>query len=530
MATAILVCLAACTEEVSTGQVWLEDLTASSGLDHRRVPEDGDATLADRMMAGVCVLDLDGEAPLDLFFSGRASGTGLYRATAPFTYEDVSDRLDLSGLDPLGCLAADLDGNGEDDLVVSSRGEVTLFSRALGVFTRSALVTAPSTHLFASVAAGDLDDDGDLDLVVAGFVDQASQPEVDCAPLPCGVRLERMEGIPNVLLVQEGGAFIDRTELAPALSLNEPTLVVSIVDLDADGAPEIYVGNDLGARFPDRLLVREGAAYLDRAVDRGLATNGRGFGMDTMGVAFGDVDGDGTLDLATTDFAGMNSSVFYCGEDRYCEERGRTMGLLRTEDTFRWGNALADLDGDGDLDLFEATGHVYTEDEARGFGYTLRRAQPPNLYEGRIAGHFARAIPTADGRSALARAYDARGLSVFDADDDGALDVVLATTRGAPALLHNVRDRADHHWLRVVLTGHAPNPSAIGARVELASATATLQRLRLAGEGYLGSFDPRLHFGLPDAGPVSLRVHWPDGTESEHAVDAVDQEVRIEQP
>jgi hypothetical protein len=522
LAALLLGCLARTRE----GEAWLVDRTRAVGLDHERVPEAGYLTLADRMMGGVCVLDLDGAPPLDLFFAGRRSGTRLVRAAPGPRYADASALLDLEGVDALGCLAADLDGDDDDDLVVSARGGVVLFTRHAEGFQRTALFTGTPGALYAGIAAGDLDGDGDLDLVVAGFVDEDGAPTTCEGPVPCPLALTETPAIASLLLVQEAGGFVERAaELAPDLARAEPTLVVLVVDLDGDGAPEILVGNDLGARFPDRVLSRSEAGYADQARARGLSTNGRGHGMDTMGIAIGDVDGRGTLDLAVSDFTGTPTALFLCDEGGLCADRGAALGLLRTEETFRWGNALADLDLDGALDLVEATGHVYTEAEGAAFGARIEHAQPPNLHAGLGDGSFAQVVP-AEG-SALLRRYEARGLAVLDADDDGLLDVVMATSRGAPAFLANVSDRRGH-WLRIALRGGAPNTDGVGARVEIEDGLRTHVRMRLAGEGYLGSFDPRLHVGVAGSS-VRVRVRWPSGAVS--TVDSdVDRELIVIEP
>ena len=181
----------------------------------------------------------------------------------------------------------------------------------------------------------------------------------------------------------------------------------------------------------------DGAALVDASDEIGLGYDARGHGIDTMGFSAGDVDGDLRLDFAVTAFEGFPSPIFVCGGDRFCEDRGRALGMVARVDSFRWGNALVDLDADGVLDLVEATGHIYLDDEGTALGFPTPHAQPMNLFVGAAAGPFAAVVP-AEG-DALALPREARGIAVVDLDDDARADLVLTTARGAPVLLRSTR-------------------------------------------------------------------------------------------
>jgi hypothetical protein len=512
-----------------SGGAWFEDVTAASGIDHARIPAEGYLSIADRMGGGVCVLDADGVPPLDLFFPLRSGESRLYVARAPFEYADetVARGLDVAG-DAVGCLALDADGDGDDDLLVTGLGAVELYLAGDGWFedaTPSLGLSLRALDLYTSAAAGDLDGDGDLDVVVAGFLDaDTSGLDADCYGIPCSVQVYSYPGIASLLLMRlDDGTYAERAaELAPDLLEPEPTLVVAVADLDGDGTTDIYVGNDAGDSYDDRALVKNAdRVFRDAALRIGLARDARGHGIDTMGWTTGDVDGDGRLDHAVTTFAGRHSPVFLCPADAACEDRGPDVGTTARADTLRWGNALADFDLDGHVDLLEAAGHVYTVEEGAGVGFELAHEQPPNLFRNRGDGTLEAVEPLAG--DALALPLAARGLAVADLDDDGRLDAVLATSNASPRLLRNVQPPAGH-WLRVELLG----PSAVGTRVVVRQQGRTLVRARTAGEGYLGSFDPRLIFGLPTTTPVDVEVHWPDGTVTERTVGSVDGAVRIE--
>lgn len=513
-------------------------MTAEAGLAFTRTPHDGYHTLADRMSGGVCVLDVDGVPPLDLFFAVREARDGtrshLFVGHGPLDYVDETDALGLREIgDAIGCLAVDADGDGDQDLFVSEVGALTFYRRDDAGFvdaTGSLELSVGPTDVLTSIAAGDLDGDADLDLVVAGFIDDASPRTGDCGGIPCPLVLTEARPVASHLLLHEGERFVERTaELAPDLGRLEPTLVVAILDLDDDGLPEIFVGNDLGATFHDRWLERDGTGvFRDQALDRGLSTDAGGHGIDTMGVAIGDVNGDGLLDVAETSFEGLHSPIFLCGRDGFCEENGRNLGLGDVRRSLRWANALVDLDLDGDLDLLESAGHVYLEEEGAPVGVTLAHDQRPNVLVGRGDGSFVLVMPE-PGDATFAGRWPGRGAAVVDLDDDGRMDFVMATTRGAPAAFRNVRSPLGH-WLRIVLRGRAPNTGGVGARIEVDDGERVRIRSHLAGEGYLGNHDARVHVGLPSDREVDVRVRWPSGAVSTITRAGVDRELVVGEP
>lgn len=516
---------------------WFEDVLESSGLSFERSAGEGLASLPDRMSGGVCVIDVDGVPPLDLFFAmrpGPLGGSRLFVARGPLDYEDRTSELGLADVgDATACLAFDADGDGDDDLVVPGRGAIRVFENIGATFVDKSF-RVPSrtpTHVFMSAAAGDVDGDGDVDLLVAGFIDddRARLPTA-CTGLPCAVNMGRFSGVPNALLLRIlGGNYVDDTaRTAPEAALSETTLVVGIARMEGRGPVDLWIGNDFGSRFLDRPMRRNPATgrFEDVSTVIGLARNQRGYGTDTMGWSTGDVDGNGSVDHVTSSFVLDATAVYLCG-DGFCEDRARTAGTTVTERTFRWGEALADFDLDGDLDLIEATGHVYVDEEIAAVRSVGPSAQPPNLYENRGDGTLA--VRSGAEGPAFARPGQHRGIALIDLDEDGRLDVVMAPRTGAPIVLHNVRPPRGH-WLRVALRGHAADRGAAGALVTVSHARGTIVRSHVIGEGYLGNFNPRVHFGIPDGAPVDVSVLWPNGTTTVVAGVAVDAEVQITQP
>lgn len=517
---------------------WFVDVAGVSGLVFERTPHERLVSLADRMSGGVCVIDVDGVAPYDLFFAARPSATGdaqsrLFVARGPLDYVDRTTELGLADVgDALACLAFDADGDGDDDLLVPGRGAIRFFESVAGRFAdKSERIPAQSpTHLFMSAAAGDVDRDGDVDLFVAGFIDddRARLPTA-CGTLPCAADLVRATGVPNLLLLRDTrGDYVNETaRIAPEAALAEMTLIVGIARMEGVGRVDLWVGNDYGSVYADRPLRWDAARgrFADVSDTIGLARNQRGYGTDTMGWTTGDVDGDGNVDHVTSSFALDATAVYLCA-DGFCEDRARTIGTAVTDRSFRWGVALADFDLDGDVDLIEATGQIYLEAEIGPLRTVGPYAQTPNLYENRDG---ALAVRSSAEGSAFTRPGQHRGVALVDLDEDGRLDVVMAPRTGAPIVLRNVRPPRGH-WLRVALRGRGMNSGAAGALVTVTTAGGASVRSHVIGEGYLGNFDPRVHFGLAEAGPVDVSVRWPDGSTTTTRGVAVDGDVSVRQP
>ncbi|MFO0708222.1 MAG: FG-GAP-like repeat-containing protein [Sandaracinus sp.] len=523
---------------------WLVEVTTEWGIDHVRDSVDDYQTLTDRVGGGVCPIDADGIAPIDLVFAMRptaASHTRLYVASqpgGPGTDVHYADETEARGLgaagDVFACLAFDADADGDEDLALSGPHTVQLFLREGASFVDASAslgLSLDPSDVYASISAGDVDHDGDVDLHVGGFIHFDTSryiPGQRCGVIPCVSSLYEFEGIANLLLLRDAdGTYREvAATLAPDLARAEMTFVTGILRMTGRGPVDLWVGNDLGGTYRDRVLRWDeaSAAYGDVGFELGLATNGRGYGVDTMGWSQGDLDGNGELDFVATSWPGDTTAVYFCGPlpegGELCEDRGRTVGLERGVGRFRWGVGLGDLDLDGDLDLVEATGHLYSQADLRASGVELQAA---SLYEN--LGHGVLFLQTFPEGDALDLRSTQRGLSLVDLDDDGRLDVVMASAHGAPRVLRNVRPTSGH-YLRLVLAGQGA-----GARVEVRWDAGRLVRAHPIGEGFMGNFDPRVHVGLPaEVSHVDVDVSWPSGRTSHEAGVAVDRELTITEP
>jgi hypothetical protein len=544
------------------------DVTSDWGITHERSFVTPDAR--DTMASGACVIDVDGTPPLDLFFTRLEADGGslLYVGEGYGAYREDTAARGLDGVeDALGCLAFDAEGDGDQDLLAFGYRRIQLFENGGGVFEEAPdRVEALSTEfgLYTAAAAGDVDRDGDLDVAVVGYVDWDPlfhAPGVICrsTAVPCTFEPGFHPFIPNVLLIQQDdGTFTDieielqeqrlREELFNTTCQSSifplgrpgcparlegfyeprPSLAVGIADFNQDRRVDLFIGNDFGT--PDQVLTRfDDGFWIDAGPEFGLARNWQGRGMDTMGWASGDIDGDTILDHVRTDFEDFESAVHVSRGrlDLFEDEAPTIGGILDRKDTFRWGAAFVDIDLDGDLDLLEATGHVYRPEHFEAVGVVGPVAQPTNLFENSGTGSFVAVDPVEGG--GLSIPTESRSLNVADLDDDGRPDLLLGNVLGPPSILRNVTPRAGH-WLRLRLVGPGRDREAALTRVEVTAGEGVFTRVKKLGEGYGGSGDPRLLFGLPTDQPVSIEVFWWDGTTSVVDDVAVDQELTITHP
>jgi len=188
-----------------------------------------------------------------------------------------------------------------------------------------------------------------------------------------------------------------------------------------------------------------------------------------------------------------------------------------------FGACFLDFDGDMDLDLFVANGHVM--DRIAEVDSSLSHAQRNQLLRNE-GGRFADVSASSGASFAIENV--GRGTAVADYDNDGDLDLLVTTEYGPPRLLGNEGGNA-RHWLMVQLAGKRLR-EAIGARVVVEAGGVRQVRERQSGRSYLSSHDPRLHFGLGENTRADLEIHWPGGAVQRLAGVAADQLLRVEEP
>jgi hypothetical protein len=492
---------------------------------------------------GVAFLDFDNDGWLDVLvlsgtrLDGAPAGTTnrLYRNNRDGTFTDVTAR---AGLTRVGWASSvtvgDFDNDGFDDLFITGYGYDALYrNNGDGTFTditARAGLTPTATRYGAGCTWIDYDRDGRLDLLVARYLDTTLEKlpkpgeSGDCrwkgVPVNCGPR-----GLPTgyVQLFHNNGdgTFTDvsRASGVAAAARSYPMTTV-VADYDGDGWPDIYVACDSTPSWLFRNQ-RDGT-FREEALERGVALSEDGLEQAGMGVAIGDFDLDGSLDLFKTHFAD-DTNVLYRGDAGgfFTDVTIRT-GIGVETRYVGWGAGLVDLDNDGLPDIFMVTGGVYPDVEKTLPAYPVRtpRLVFRNLGNGRFEELIEEAGP------GVAATHCSRGCAFGDFDNDGDIDVVVVNLNEPPSLLRN-DVTGTGHWLKVLLEGRASNRSAIGARVAARYGTRTQVQSVAAQASFYSVNDRRLHFGLGDATTADLTIRWPNGATEEVARVAADQLVVI---
>jgi hypothetical protein len=339
----------------------------------------------------------------------------------------------------------------------------------------------------------------------------------------CGPR--GLKGEPDHLFHNNGdGTFTDVSEKAGVADTPGYYGLSSLfVDINNDGKVDLLVADD---STPNYLYLNKGDGTLeDDSYSSGYALNEAGRETASMGIAAGDFENNGMVDIFNTTFSD-DYKPFYRNEgDANLTDISYQLGIAETSVPFLgWGDAFLDYDNDGWKDLLMSDGHVYPQVDQYPWGTSW--AQRPMLFHN-LGGKKFESVPATEG-SGLADVISGRGMAVGDLFNDGKLDAVINVMDGHPVLLRNVSPDKNH-WLELKLVGGPKSPrDAVGATVYV-TANGMKQRADvLSGGSYASTNDPRPHFGLGQATSVdAIEVHWPGGTVEHFTAPGVDRILTI---
>jgi hypothetical protein len=532
-------------DAAADGPAWFEDVTEQVGLHfvHEAGPT-GAYFLPQILGSGGALFDCDGDGLLDIYLihnagPGSRATNRLFRQTRDGRFEDISagSGLDVSGYG-MGVAIADVNNDGFPDVLLTEYGGCRLFlNDGKGRFTEATDRLGARIPVFATSACFfDYDRDGWLDLVVANYVqyDPAtpcrgnSGKQDYCHPsmFPGSVsRLyhNRGRGPDGRWLGFEDVTLKSRLGLLPGAGLG-----VVCADFDGDGWPDIFIAHDA---LPNRLwLNQHDGTFREAALARGVALDGQGETAANMGIALGDVNGDGLFDLYVTHLTAEMNTLWQQGPRGYFQDRTAGAGLTATG----WrgtgfGTVLADFDHDGALDLALVNGRVtraLAAEPGTAASFWSQYAQRNQLLTGDGRGHFrdlSAAQPSFCHQPGVYRA-----LIYGDVNNDGALDLLVTQTAGPARLFRNTAPKRGH-WLMVSAVDPAcGGRDAYGAEITVHAGDRRWVRWLTPGSSYLCSNDPRAHFGLGENERVE-RIHilWPDGTAEDFAGGKADRCVKL---
>jgi len=472
------------------------------------------------MGGGGALLDADLDGDLDAYLvqggalepaRRRGERHALLENTGGGRFRDASaaSGADLAGFG-MGVAAGDVDADGDPDLYVTHVGPNALLVNqgGLAFVERSQGVAHPGWG--TSTGFFDADRDGDLDLFVANYLEWSFEGELPCLNVLsqrdyCSPKNYKTPAS-DVFYVNDGaGAFTDESEASGIAAKRGTGLGLAFGDLDGNGWLDVFVAND---GMANHLWQNQGGRkFQESALVAGCGVDSSGQEKAGMGVVLADLDRDLDLDLLVCNLAGESDSV-YLNEQGLFVDRTAVAGLGPVSKPFtRFGVGAFDFDHDGALDLFEATGRVQAASEPPTQDVY---AEENLLFRGTAPGKFAEVAPRGGVARPLVAA--ARAAIFGDVDGDGGVDVLVVNRDANVHLLRNVvAGRGAWLGLRVLERGGG---AALGASVELELARGRERHEVASAYSYLSASDPCVHVGLGTEREVpAVLVRWVDGAE-----------------
>jgi hypothetical protein len=501
-------------------QAGLREISVGGHADHNDY-------IIECMSCGAAFFDYDRDGWLDiLVLSGSRFGdppatasNRLYKNNRDGTFTDVTEKAGLfrTGY-AYGVTVGDYNNDGFEDLFITYWGQNALYrNNGDGTFsdvTKAAGLLDPQRRFGSGCTFLDYDRDGKLDLFVANYLvfNPDSVPRAGASascdykgvPVNCGPK-----GLPyghHSLYRNNGdGTFSDVTAASGIGKVEGGYGLTAVAaDFDNDGWPDVYVACD----STPSLLFRNNhdGTFSEQGMDRGAALSEDGMEQAGMGLGIGDFRLDGNLHIVKTHFA-EDTSVVYVNDGKGNFRDMTLRSGLGVETRFvSWGAGVADLDNDGNPDIFLVTGGIYPEVEKKlpNSPYKTSRVIFRNMGKGQFEELVDEAGP------GVAASHSSRGCAFGDFDNDGDVDIVIVNQNEPPSLLRN-DVTGGHHWIKIKLTGVQSNRSAIGARVTAHYGGKTQAQEVLSQSSYLSVNDSRLHFGLGPATAADLEIRWPSG-------------------
>jgi len=547
------------------------------------LPEDPEFNVIDYLNyyngGGVAVGDVDNNGLPDLYFTSNLGPNRLYLNKGNYRFEEITERAGVAGSGgwTTGATMADVNGDGHIDMYVSAVSHLTMRGSNILYINNGDVSFTDMTEAYGLGHTGystqaaffDYDLDGDLDMYLLNHSTHAERGSV--------FRPQRGEHHPRAgdrLFRNDGERFVDVTAGAGIYGTVEGYgLGVVVSDLDLDGCPDLFVANDFQEN--DFLYYNN----CDGTFTESIATSLGHTTRSSMGVDAADFNNDGRPDVMVLDMLPEREEILktsanaesFAIEDRKLEagyhpqyarntlqlnrgqrrfsEIGYLAGVHATD--WSWAPLFADLDNDGDKDLFVTNGIYRRLNDLDYFDYVRGAAVQASLMDGiteedlALLGKMPQ-VPIGNyafrnnGDLTFTNSADAWGLAqpgfstgaaYADLNNSGALDLIVNDINAPTSIYRNrAREISEHHYLAVVLRGAGANTAGIGAKVMIRHGDVRQLLEQMPTRGFQSSVDPRLHFGLGPAERVdSLVVIWPDRRYQVLTDLAADQQITLSQ-
>lgn len=499
----------------SAADVRFEDATKAAGLDFvQHFGGCGEHYFIEQVASGVTVIDANNDGNMDIYFPApNALGPckipadakqRLYINDGKAHFTLAENAFGTSKTDyGLAASTGDYNNDGFADIFVAAYGKSTLYkNNGNGTFT--------DVTKAAGVAAGgmctgsvwfDADQDGDLDLYVLRYCNWSVKNDITCPGGACGPTT--YGAARNTFYRNNGnGTFTDFTKQTKLATEQRRSLGVAAFDSDGDTKTDLFVANDLGPNSLFKTL--GGLKFEEVGMMQGIAYGITGATQANMGVAVGDYDEDGDMDVAITTFQNEPNTLYRNDGGFYTDVSGETGMAAATLPNLAFGTSFLDTTNSGWLDIFFADGHVSPMSKTFDGKPNAKQHNQLLLNDGgKRFNEAPKALP--DGNVKVHR-----GAVVADFNNDGLEDILVTATNDKPTLLLNKSKGGN--WIAIDLKPANGSATPIGAKVVAHVGKRMLTRQVIGGGSYAGDSSKRLHFGIGNASKVdTLDVTWPSG-------------------
>ena len=488
-------------------------------------PDSGRARMFEFSGGGVAVLDYDGDLWPDLYLTQGSPWPqtsadfrdSLFRNIDGERFEDIAEKSYLGDERyGQGATIGDFDNDGFPDIHLANIGENRLYrNNGDGTFTDIAEEAETGGNEWTSSGLlADVNGDSLPDLYCVNYLggddvfDRACHREG--RPVQCPLHFFP-SALDRLYLNLGDGRFEEVTEISGIAIPDGKGMGIVAANFHRSGRLSLFVANDDKPNFffVDNVEGSDAAvSFSEKGVPSGLAFGEFGTAQSCMGIAAGDANNDGFLDLFVTNFTSEHNNLFVQKPGVVFEDLSRQSGLhLATLQPMGWGTQFVDGNLDGLLDIVVANGHL-DENTAGNVPYRMRTQFFQNLGEHRFDEVMAGRLGPYFERKRVGRA-----VARIDWNRDGADDVCITHVDTPVALLSNETTQRGH-CLSVRLRGVASSRDAIGAIVRVTAGDESWFRHLTAGDGFQSSNERKLSFGFGTRKRIEeLTVYWPSGFE-----------------